>query len=400
MSRVSEEEQTRAIAEHTVDFVSESELRAKLRLGRPLRIKLGCDPSAPDLHLGHLVPLDQLRRYQDMGHVIVFLVGDFTARIGDPSGRSKTRPVLSREQVQENAETYREQVSEVLDRERIELRFNSEWMDEMQAADLIRLASHQPVARMLEREDFKRRYQDGNSIGMHEFLYPLVQAYDSVALEADIEVGGTDQLFNLLLGREIQRSYGQDPQVALTFPLLVGTDGREKMSKSVGNAVGIREAPAEMYGQVMSIPDKALPQWVALLMSDSGAPIARLTGDVISPRDQKAALAHHLVARFHGEQTAREAEAQFDRVFRRHQAPADLPEVEIASNDAAGPRLVDLLVEAGFAPSRSEAKRLVVQGGVQLDQVRAGDSQVRVEAGSHLLQVGRRRFTRVRVRIS
>ncbi|NRA01892.1 MAG: tyrosine--tRNA ligase [Myxococcales bacterium] len=399
MSRASEEEQTRVFAERTVDLVSESDLRAKLRLGRPLRIKLGCDPSAPDLHLGHLVPLDQLRRYQDLGHVIVFLVGDFTARIGDPSGRRKTRPALTREQVEENAETYREQVGEVLDRERIELRFNSEWMDQMQAADLIRLASHQPVARMLERDDFERRYREGNSIGMHEFLYPLVQAYDSVALHADVEVGGTDQLFNLLLGREIQRAYGQDPQVALTFPLLVGTDGREKMSKSLGNAVGIREAPAEMYGQVMSIPDEALPQWIDLLMSDSGTRISQLKSESISPRDQKAALAYHLVARFQGEPAASEAEAHFDRVFRQHQPPAELPEVEIASNHAEGPRLVDLLVEAGFAPSRSEAKRLVVQGGVQLDAIRAGDPQARVEAGSHLVQVGRRRFTRVRVRI-
>jgi len=387
------DEQVAKFRSRTVDLVSDDELAAKLRKGQPLRIKYGCDPSAPDLHLGHTVPLEKLRQLQELGHTIVFLIGDFTAMIGDPTGRSKTRSPLTREAVKANAETYTSQVSAVLDVERVEIRFNSEWMDVMTPAEFIRLASQQPVARMLERDDFKRRFQGGVSIAIHEFLYPLVQAYDSVALRADVELGGTDQLFNLLLGREIQRAYGQEPQVVVTVPLLEGTDGSEKMSKSLGNAIGIRESPEEMYGKTMSIPDALLPRWVDLL----ARPEWGLEAGSANPRDAKAALARALVARYHGAAAASGAEKHFDRVFREHRAPEDVPvvEQEIAS---AGLSLVDALVAVGFAKSRSEARRLVGQGGVRVGETRATDADLQLGPGDHLLQAGKRRFARLRLR--
>lgn len=382
----------------TVDLVSARELSERLGRGRPLRIKYGCDPSAPDLHLGHTVPLDKLRELQELGHTIIFLVGDFTAMIGDPTGRSKTRVPLTSEAVAKNAETYTSQVSCVLDVNRVEIRFNSEWMNRMSVAELIRLASHQPVARMLERDDFKRRFQTGVSIAIHEFLYPLVQAYDSVALRADVEVGGTDQLFNLLLGREIQRAYGQEPQVVLTVPLLEGTDGSEKMSKSLGNAIGIRDAPEEMYGKTMSIPDALLARWIELLGRPEWnlrqSPEA-LGAEPANPRDLKAALARALVGRFHGHAAAASAEQHFERVFREHRAPSDVPEVELQVADARGMPLVDALVALGFAKTRSEARRLVAQGGVRVDEVRASDAEAYLRPGSHLVQAGRRRFARL-----
>jgi tyrosyl-tRNA synthetase len=373
--------------------VSEAELVERLKRGRPLRVKLGCDPSAPDLHLGHSIVLDKLRALAELGHTIIFLVGDFTAMIGDPSGRSRTRPALAREEIARNAETYREQVSLILDVGSTELRFNSEWMDAMTPADLIRLASHQPVARMLERDDFKTRFRGGETIAIHEFLYPLVQAYDSVALEADVEIGGTDQLFNLLLGREIQRAYGQEPQIVLTTPLLEGTDGVEKMSKSLGNAIGFRDPAEEIYGRVMSIPDALLPRWVRLLpwTGLSGA-----DGDE-HPRDLKAALARQIVERFRGVEAAQEAEAHFDRLFRQHAAPTDLPEVSVSSSDPEGIRIGELLRSLGFAASSAEAKRLVAQGGVRVDEARLDDVGATVPHGEHLLQVGKRRFARVRI---
>jgi tyrosyl-tRNA synthetase len=380
-------------------LVSSGELLEKLREGRPLRIKYGCDPSAPDLHLGHVVPLTKLRELQDLGHIVVFLVGDFTAMIGDPSGRSRTRPSLSRQDVERNARTYQEQVGAVLDTSRIEMRFNSEWMDRMSTADLIRLASEQTVARMLERDDFKGRYQGGTPIAIHEFLYPLVQAYDSVALEADVEVGGTDQLFNLLLGREIQRAYGVPSQVVLTLPLLEGTDGVEKMSKSLGNAVGIREAAPDIYGKTMSIPDAVLPRWVDLLVPGD-AELETLRSNVEgggNPRDLKAALARRLVTRFYDEQTASAAEAQFDRVFRRHQPPEAIDLLEIESAGPEGPDLVAVLRAVGFAQSGAEARRLIKQGGVRLDETRMDQPDRRVAPGEYLLQAGKRRFARIRV---
>jgi tyrosyl-tRNA synthetase len=381
-------------------LISAEELAAKLGSGRPLRIKYGCDPSAPDLHLGHTVPLDKLRQLQELGHTIVFLVGDFTAMIGDPTGRNKTRAPLTRGEVRRNAETYTTQIGSVLDVDNIEIRFNTEWMDVIPVAEFIRLASHQPVARMLERDDFKRRFQGGVSIAIHEFLYPLVQAYDSVALRADVEIGGTDQLFNLLLGREIQRAYGQEAQVVLTVPLLEGTDGAEKMSKSLGNAIGIRESAEEMYGKTMSISDSLLVRWIDLLakpeweLGTSGSAVREKT---LNPRDLKAALARALVTRFHGQPAAAAAELHFSRVFREHRAPDEVPVVERQAEEARGLSLVDALIAVGFAQSRSEARRLVSQGGVRVREVRASDADVFLSPGDHLIQAGKRRFALLRI---
>jgi tyrosyl-tRNA synthetase len=387
-------EQLAVFREGTEQLVSEEELVAKLERGRPLRIKYGADPSAPDLHLGHTVSLEKLRQLQQLGHTIIFLIGDFTALIGDPTGRSKTRPPLSRETVRANASTYTEQVGALLDPRRAEIRFNSEWMDRMSSADFVRLASHQPVARMLERDDFRKRFQAGTSISVHEFLYPLVQAYDSVVLEADVELGGTDQTFNFLLGREIQRAYGQEPQVVLTLPLLEGLDGGAKMSKSLGNAVGIRDAPQEMYGKVMSISDALLPRWIQLLARPEWA-----LGAVASanPRDLKAALARRLVERFHGAEAGKAAEAHFDRVFRQHRPPSDLEALEVAALGPKGCDIVSVLVSAGFAASRGEGRRLVQQGGVRLDEKRIEAADHWVAPGEHVLQAGKRRFARIRI---
>ena len=389
-----------AFRERVVDLVAEPELEARLRKGKPLRVKYGCDPSAPDLHLGHTVPLDKLRELQELGHTIIFLIGDFTAMIGDPTGRNKTRAPLTRDAVKRNAATYVEQVSAVLDGSKIELRYNSEWMDAMPPADFIRLASQHTVARMLERDDFKKRFASETPIAIHEFLYPLVQAFDSVALRADVELGGTDQLFNLLLGREIQRAYGQEPQIVMTVPLLEGTDGSEKMSKSLGNAIGIREPANEIYGKTMSIPDALLPRWVKLLgRTDWGLAerVAAMDAGRENPRDVKAALAARLVERYHGAAAAREAEAHFDRVFRQHRAPEEVPTVEVRAADPAGVKLVDALVSAGFAGSRSEARRLIGQGGVRVGEERLLELEAWLPHGEHLLQAGKRRFARVRV---
>jgi tyrosyl-tRNA synthetase len=389
MSKPSVDQQIETFRTHTVDLVNEEDLRKKLGEGRPLRIKQGFDPSAPDLHVGHTVGLTKLREFQELGHTIIFLVGDFTAMIGDPTGRSKTRPALTREEIEENARTYTDQVSSVLDMDRAEVRFNSEWMDQLSPADFIRLTSLLTVARMLERDDFEGRYKSGTPISIHEFLYPLVQAYDSVALRADVEMGGTDQYFNMLLGREIQRHYGQAPQVVVSVPLLEGTDGVEKMSKSMGNAIGVRDPGPDMYGKVMSIPDEILGRWLSVL---------RVEADVSDPRAAKGTLARSLVERFHGAEAAGEAEAHFDRVFRRKQAPEDLPEVEICRDSATDPMLIEVVQQAGFAKSRSDARRLIAQGGVRIDEARIEALDARVSLGEHLLQVGKRRFARIRVR--
>ncbi len=397
------DEQVEAFRGRTVDLVSAGELAAKLARGRPLRIKYGCDPSAPDLHLGHTVPLDKLRQLQELGHTIVFLVGDFTAMIGDPTGRSKTRAPLTREAVKQNSETYTAQVSSVLDVDRVEIRFNSEWMDTLTTAEFIRLASHQPVARMLERDDFKRRFHGGVSIALHEFMYPLVQAYDSVALRADVELGGTDQTFNLLLGREIQRAYGQEPQIVLTVPLLEGTDGADKMSKSLGNAIGIREPAEEMYGKTMSIPDALLERWIGLLARpewELDGKLASVREGALNPRDLKAALARALVARFHGSAAGEAAEQHFNRVFREHRAPEGLPIVEKQVADPRGLLLIDALIALGFAQSRSEARRLVSQGGVRVDDARVDDDDSYLGHGDHLVQAGKRRFARLRLALA
>ena len=394
------EKQLALFREATVDLVSEPELREKLASGRPLRIKFGCDPSSPNMHVGHGVPLELLRELQDFGHTIIFLIGDFTGMIGDPTGRSRTRPALTREEVSANAVTYREQVGLLLDTTRVETRFNSEWMDEFRAADVLRLMASTSVARILEREDFSRRHREGVSIALHEFLYPLVQAYDSVALAADIELGGTDQLFNLLLGREIQRAYGQSPQIVLTTPLLVGTDGVEKMSKSLGNAIGVSDTPEDIYGKTMSIPDGALPEWIRLLARGNTELSRNLAGlaDGGNPRDVKAGLARHLVARFHGEAAASAAETHFDHVIRKGGVPDDLTEVLLRTEGAPSILVLAALVAGGFAASKGEARRLITQGGVRVDGSVIRELDRTLSPGEYVLQVGKLRWARLVVR--
>lgn len=375
-------------------FVGEEDLRARLGVaieaGRPLRVKLGMDPSTPDLHLGHTVTLEKLRVFQELGHMPIFLIGDFTARIGDPTGKKKTRPALEAEEVSKNAATYVDQVRKILDVDRAEVRYNSEWMDPMVPADFVRLCSRYTVARLLERDDFAKRYREGVAISLHELLYPLVQAYDSVALHADVELGGSDQLFNLLVGREIQRDYGQPPQAVITHGLLVGTDGKEKMSKSLGNTIGLTDPPAEMYGRTMSIPDALIPSWVRLLGTghwDAGE----------DPFQQKQALAARLVERFHGAEAARAAAAHFERVVRQGGLPDEVTEVRIALSDGDRVGLLDVLRAALGVASNADARRLVAQGAVELDGSRVTDPSLRLVAGSYLLRAGKRRFARVRV---
>jgi tyrosyl-tRNA synthetase len=381
-----------------VDCLPEGALERRLaeaaEAGRPLRVKLGLDPTRPDIHLGHTVVLRKLREFQDLGHVVVLIVGDYTARVGDPSGRSQVRPVLSGEEIDRNARTYREQALRVLDPDpaRLELRFNGEWLD-MRAEELFRLARTTTVAQILDREDFAQRYAAGEPISVLELLYPLLQGYDSVAVRADVELGGTDQTFNLLLARDIQRAYGQPEQIILTMPILSGTDGRRKMSKSLGNDVGIAAPPDEVYGRTLSIPDEALEEWWRLL---AGEPPPAALG----PRDAKRRLARALVARFHGEPAATEAEARFDRLFVAREAPEDAPEVAFAApGDGAAVVHLPALIADAFGGSRSEARRLLAQGGVRLDGAALGPGDQDVPAArldGALLQVGKRRFARLR----
>ncbi|MBW6495694.1 MAG: tyrosine--tRNA ligase [Burkholderiaceae bacterium] len=363
--------------------------------GKPLRIKLGLDPTAPDLHIGHTVVLNKMRQLQDLGHTVIFLIGDFTAMIGDPSGRNSTRPALTREQIAENATTYFEQAAMVLDRERTEIRYNSEWSDPLGARGMIELAARYTVARMMERDDFSKRFKAGVPISVHEFLYPLMQGYDSVALHSDIELGGTDQKFNLLVGRELQREYGQEPQCILTMPLLEGLDGVEKMSKSKGNYVGISEAPAEMFGKLMSISDELMWRYFELLsfrpMSEIVA-LRRACDEGGNPRDAKIALGAEIVARFHGRAASEAALAEFAARFRDGALPEEIPEIALGS---APLPLVQVLKRSGLAPSTSEAYRNIDQGGVRIDGSRVGDRGMQLEAGSYVIQVGKRRFARV-----
>lgn len=400
------ERQLAIMREGAVDFYGEEELTQRLDVclkeGRPLRVKLGMDPSSADLHLGHSVVLMKLRRFQELGHTPIFLVGDFTARIGDPSGRNKTRPALDVDQVKENAQTYVSQVAKILDVSKVEVRFNGEWMDSMTPGDFVRLCSQATVARMLERDDFAKRYKAEIPIFIHELLYPFVQGYDSVALEADVELGGTDQTFNLLMGREIQRSYGQEPQAVLTHPLLVGLDGHEKMSKSLGNSIGITDEASEMYGKVMSIPDAAMSEWCRLLASgdwaDLAAGLQKLADGDGDPMALKHDLSGRIVARIHGEEAAEGARAHFQRVVQRKEVPTDIPTVDLELGDRTGVKLFELLVEAGLAPSKSEARRLVQQGAVSVDRERLSDPTCVLEPGEKLIQVGKRRFARVQIR--
>ena len=400
------ERQLAIMREGAVEFYGEEELArrlaSRLKEGRPLRVKLGMDPSSADLHLGHSVVLMKLRRFQELGHTPIFLVGDFTARIGDPSGRNKTRPALDADQVKQNAKTYVSQVEKILDVSKVEVRFNGEWMDSMSPGDFVRLCSRATVARMLERDDFAKRYKAEIPIFIHELLYPFVQGYDSVALEADVELGGTDQTFNLLMGREIQRSYGQEPQAVITHPLLVGLDGREKMSKSLGNSVGITDEASEMYGKVMSIPDVAMSEWCRLLASgdwlDLADELQKLVDGSGDPMALKHDLSQRIVTRTHGEKAAESARAHFQRVVQRKEIPIDIPTVDLVLGDRRGLKLFEVLVEAELAPSKSEARRLVQQGAVSVDRERLSDPTCVLEPGEKLIQVGKRRFARVRIR--
>ncbi|HYB28455.1 MAG TPA: tyrosine--tRNA ligase [Solirubrobacteraceae bacterium] len=372
------------------DCLPEGELERKLALGRPLRVKLGIDPTAPDIHLGFTVVLQKLREFQDLGHIVVLIIGDYTARVGDPSGRSSTRPVLSPAEIDANATTFQEQALTVLDSERLEVRFNGEWLD-MSMEELFRLARIPTVAQLLERDDFAKRFAAHQPISVLELLYPLLQGYDSVAIRADVELGGTDQKFNLLLGRDIQRAYGVPEQVILTMPLLTGTDGEQKMSKSAGNYIGVTDPPGDMYGKTLSIPDASLRSWYELLLNAEPPPAE-------GPRDAKRALARALVARFHGQAAADPAEAEFDRVHIRREAPEEMPTVAWPS-DRSDVHLPALLHDA-FGISTSEARRTLGQGGVKLDGEPIGNGALDLPAADvdgKVLQLGKRRFVRVRV---
>ena len=397
--------QLEIIREGAENFVGEEELRVRLEeaIGRgvPLRVKLGMDPSAPDLHLGHTVVLQKLRRFQELGHTVIFLVGDFTARIGDPTGKKKTRPPLDEETVRRNAATYVDQVRRILDVEQAEVRSNSEWMDEMRPADFIRLCSSYTVARILERDDFAKRYKTGEPISVHEFLYPFVQAYDSVALRSDIELGGTDQTFNLLMARDIQRDYGQPAQAVITHPLLVGTDGADKMSKSLGNTIGITDPPEEIYGKTMSLSDALMLDYFDLLAGDESGELVeqreRLGSGRGDPLAFKHALAGRLVVRLHGAEAAERAAEHFRRVVQCKEVPEEVPETRFELGDSGERGLLELMVAVGIAKSNAEARRLVAQKAVSLDGEPVADATLRLEAGSYLLKVGKRRFRRIRI---
>ncbi len=383
------------------EVLVEEELVKKLARGQPLRVKLGMDPTAPDLHLGHTVVLTKLRHFQDLGHHVQFLIGDFTGMIGDPTGKNQTRPPLTREAIEANARTYREQVFKILDPERTEVLFNSVWSEQLGAEGMIRLAARHTVARMLERDDFSKRYKSGQPIAIHEFLYPLMQGYDSVAMKSDVELGGTDQKFNLLVGRELQRDYGMEPQCIVTMPLLEGLDGVDKMSKSLGNYVGIAEPAKEIFGKLMSISDALMWRYVELLSFESMATVRGWRDEVGSgrnPRDIKVLFAQEIVARFHGAQAARDALADFEARFRHGALPEDIPVVELHCAEQDMP-VIQVLKQAGLAASTSEAGRLIEQGGVKLNGERLADRQLKIARGETVLaQVGKRKFARITLR--
>lgn len=391
------------IARGTDTLLIESELEQKLArakaTGTKLRCKLGLDPTAPDIHVGHTVVLNKLRQLQDLGHTVIFLIGDFTAAIGDPTGRNTTRPPLSPEQIKVNAETYLEQAAHVIDIEKAEVRWNSEWCNQLGATGLIQLASRYTVARLLERDDFAKRFAEQLPIAVHELIYPLMQGYDSVALHADLELGGSDQRFNLLVGRELQRQYGQEPQCILTMPLLVGLDGVNKMSKSKHNYIGITESADEMFGKVMSISDTLMWDWYNLLSLKRNAAIAELKSECENgrnPRDAKVLLAKEIVARFHDDKAADAAETEFNNRFRAGAVPSDIPEVNVAAPDGEI-GIARLIKEAGLCPSTGEANRNIDQGGVRLEGERISDRGLKVKPGTYTLQVGKRRWAKVTV---
>jgi tyrosyl-tRNA synthetase len=380
------------------EILVESELRDKLKKSNSLRVKAGFDPTAPDLHLGHTVLINKLRQFQDMGHEVLFLIGDFTGMIGDPTGKSATRPPLTPEQVAINAATYKEQVFKILDPEKTQVVFNSQWMGKMDAADMIQLAARHTVARMMERDDFTKRYKAGKSIAIHEFLYPLIQGYDSVALQADIEIGGTDQKFNLLMGRELQKQYGQEQQVVLTMPLLEGLDGVQKMSKSLGNYIGITDKPDDMFGKIMSISDDLMWRYFELLSFRSMTEIEswrRAVEGGKNPRDVKFHLAEEIIERFHDKAAAKQAHENFIARFQKGAIPDEMPEFELTSNEG-GIRIANLLKDAQLVSSSSDGYRMIKQGAVKVDGQKVEDRNLVINKGTrHVYQVGKRRFARV-----
>jgi tyrosyl-tRNA synthetase len=393
------EEQLEQIKRGSEEIISEEELLKKLQKSyesdTPLRIKAGFDPTAPDLHLGHTVLIQKLKHFQDLGHQVVFLIGDFTGMIGDPSGKSETRKALTKEEVLANAETYKEQVFKILDPEKTEVAFNSTWMEKMSSADVIKLASQYTVARMLERDDFTKRYASNRPISIHEFLYPLVQGYDSVALKSDVELGGTDQKFNLLVGRDLQRGDGQPPQIALTMPILEGLDGVQKMSKSLNNYIGITESPKDMFGKVMSISDELMFRYYLLLSDKTIAEIDALkeavSGGSKHPMDAKKELAMEIVARFHSADAAKEAREGFEQVFSKRENPDDMPEHAMNTET----KILDAIKALKFLPSNSEARRLAKQGGIYIDGEKTEDIDQCLSAGEYVLKVGKRKFAKL-----
>jgi tyrosyl-tRNA synthetase len=398
---LSVKEQLEVFKLNLVELISERELTAKLEASfkdkRPLRIKYGADPSAPDLHLGHTVPLRKLRSLQDLGHTVVFIIGDFTARIGDPSGRSETRPLLTEEQVRANAKTYQEQVFRILDKKKTEVRYNSEWLGTMRPEDFLKLTAQYTVARILERDDFSKRYKAGEPISVVELLYPLMQGHDSVEIKSDIEIGGTDQKFNLLVGRELQKIDGQESQVVMTLPLIEGLDGVQKMSKSLGNHIALKDSPREMFGKVMSIPDKMMERYyryaAALSFQEVMDVLARLKDGELHPRDAKAQLAERIVSLFHSEEEGKKARIEFDEIFKNKGMPDEIPTVKISQKTID---IVSLLVEAKLAPSKSEARRLMEQGGVKIGHEKITDPKAVITIGTPIvLQCGKRKFAKI-----
>ncbi len=391
------------ISRGAVEIIAEEDLRKRLEKAlsedRPLRVKAGFDPTAPDLHLGHTVLIQKMRHFQELGHEVIFLIGDFTGLIGDPTGKSETRPPLTPDQVQENAATYKEQIFKILDPGRTLIAFNSKWMNKMASIDMIRLCAKYTVARMLEREDFKQRFTQQRPIAIHEFIYPLIQGYDSLALKADVELGGTDQKFNLLVGRQIQKEYGQEPQVVITMPLLEGLDGIQKMSKSLGNYVGITEEPDSMFGKIMSISDELMFRYYELLSARSLEEIEQLKRGIeagaVHPKDVKAQLAYELVERYHGSEAAEKARQQFDTQFSKGQVPEDIPEYVIERDGEGRLFIPRLLKEAGLVKSSSEARRLIRQGGVSLDGKKLGQEEIDIPASRAVIKVGKRRYLRL-----
>jgi len=406
VSQLPIEQQVELIKRGTLEIIPEDELRAKLKksqeTGKPLKLKLGLDPTAPDIHIGHGVVLRKLRQFQDLGHEVTVIIGDFTAMIGDPSGRSATRPVLTQEEIAANAKTYADQYCLILDPARTSVRFNSEWLGPLSFADIIRISSKVTVARILERDDFESRLAEGRPIGLHETLYPIAQAYDSVALESDVELGGLDQKFNILMGRDLQREFGQEPQIAIFMPILPGLDGVQKMSKSLGNYVGVTEAPNEMFGKLMSIPDNIMIDYFTLATDvplDEIREIEEgLKAGKLHPMDVKKRLAREIVTIYHSAEAAREAQAEFERVFSEREIPTDIPEIKVAEADIKDGKvwIVKLITTAGFAPTNSEARRLVQAGAVTIDGEKVSDPTAEIELrDGAILKVGKLKFGKI-----